>query len=345
MPAQRTITFNDGKKIPAVGWGSGSGGFIGSGQRAVDAGVIALKEGILHIDTAQIYKTEEETAESIKLSGIPREKIFVTTKRELSEALGRLLPSGADEVTGRGSARVLPSPCPLPPPRPLADARAVWKIDATTPELIRESVEGSIKRLGTIPDLLLIHNPYIPEEGKIGAFWTILEDLVYDGTLKGCSLGFSNFRTQDVAEVLKVARIKPVANQVEFHPFLWAQLEPLQKFQAEHGIVFQSYGPLTPLLRHPTGGSLKAVVEKIAKERNIEPSTVLLLWTVQKNVVAITTSNNPERIKKLAEIDSLPDLSAAEIAAIDEAGKKVHFRHYTEHMEADFPAPNLPSDA
>ncbi|KAL1410576.1 hypothetical protein Q8F55_004589 [Vanrija albida] len=301
MVAKRTITFSDGKKIPAVGWGSGSGGFIGSGQRAVDAGVIALKEGILHIDTAQIYKTEEETAESIRLSGIPREKIWVTTK--------------------------------------------LWKIDATTPELIRESVEGSIKRLGTIPDLLLIHNPYIPEAGKLGAFWTILEELVYDGTLKGCSLGFSNFRTQDVAEVLKVARIKPVANQVEFHPFLWAQLEPLQKFQAEHGIVFQSYGPLTPLLRHPTGGSLKAVVEKIAEKRGIEPSTVLLLWTVQKNVVAITTSNNPERIAKLAQIDSLPDLSAEEIAAIDEAGKKVHFRHYTEHMEADFPAPNLPADA
>lgn len=53
----------------------------------------------------------------------------------------------------------------------------------------------------------------MPEEGKIAEFWTYLENLVFDGTLEGVSLGVSNFRPQDIEEVLRVARIKPVANR------------------------------------------------------------------------------------------------------------------------------------
>jgi diketogulonate reductase-like aldo/keto reductase len=36
----------------------------------------------------EVYQTEKETGESIKLSGIPREKIWVTSKREPCD-LGR----------------------------------------------------------------------------------------------------------------------------------------------------------------------------------------------------------------------------------------------------------------
>lgn len=94
---------------------------------------------------------------------------------------------------------------------------------ATTPENIRQSVDESLKKLGTLPDLLLIHNPFVPEQGKIGEFWTILEDLVYDGTLKGVSLGVSNFRPQDLKAVLDVARIKPVANRKHLPSFSLTQ--------------------------------------------------------------------------------------------------------------------------
>lgn len=59
----------------------------------------------------------------------------------------------------------------------------------------------------------MIHAPTVPEKGKIGEFWTILEGLVEDGTLKGTSLGVSNFRPQDLEDVLKVAKIMPVVNR------------------------------------------------------------------------------------------------------------------------------------
>ena len=72
---------------------------------------------------------------------------------------------------------------------------------------------GSIEKLGFIPNLLLIHNPFIPAEGQLGEFWGWLEDLVQDGTLKGCSLGLSNFRPVDIETVMKVAKIKPVVNR------------------------------------------------------------------------------------------------------------------------------------
>jgi hypothetical protein len=83
----------------------------------------------------------------------------------------------------------------------------------TTPETLRASVHESFSRLTAKPDLLLIHHPYVPEDGKIGQFWKILEDLVEDGTLAGVSLGVCNFRPQDLEAILKVAKIKPVVNR------------------------------------------------------------------------------------------------------------------------------------
>jgi diketogulonate reductase-like aldo/keto reductase len=96
-----------------------------------------------------------------------------------------------------------------------AEFTPVWKFQETTIGLeeIRASVQRSLDLLETIPNLLLIHNPYIPEKGKLGEFWGHLETLVADGTLKGCSLGVSNFRPVDIEAVMAVAKIKPVVNR------------------------------------------------------------------------------------------------------------------------------------
>lgn len=227
---------------------------------------------------------------------------------------------------------------------PSATAHSLTQVSKTQPGVIRDAVLESLAKLDTRPDLLLIHGPFVAEEGKIAAFWRILEDLVFDGTLAGVSLGFSNFRPQDVEEVMKVARINPVVNQLEFHPYVYAQLEPLLELQKKYGITTESYGPLTPLLRHPTGGPLKPVLESIARRHGCDPASVLYLWTIQKGVVAVTTSTNPDNIKKIAAVNDMPDLTADEIAEIDKVGKQVHYRHYEEHMTKDFPAPNLPKD-
>jgi len=292
-----TIKLNDGKSIPAIGWGNGTGGIERSGQKAIDLGAIALKAGILHIDTAQIYGTEAETWGAIQKAGLKREDVWVTSKI-----------SGDCE---------------------------------TTPESIKQNVLKSLSKLNTPPDLLLIHAPTVPEKGKIGEFWTILEGLVEDGTLKGTSLGVSNFRPQDLEDVLKVAKVKPVVNQMEFHPYLLTHTQPVMDIHAKHQIVTQAYGPLSPVLRHP-GGPLKPILTKIAERLGTDEANVLLKWTIQKGVVAITTSSNEGRIKKMAGVGELGELTKEEMDEIDKVGRGVHFRGYAEHMSTDFPAPNLP---
>jgi diketogulonate reductase-like aldo/keto reductase len=77
----RNIKLNDGKSIPAVAWGNGTGGLSAAGKKAVDTGALALREGIRHIDTAQSYRTEEETGLAIKAAGADRKAVWVTTKR------------------------------------------------------------------------------------------------------------------------------------------------------------------------------------------------------------------------------------------------------------------------
>lgn len=41
---------------------------------------VALAQGYLHLDTADSYGTEREVGLAIQQSGIPREKLFITTK-------------------------------------------------------------------------------------------------------------------------------------------------------------------------------------------------------------------------------------------------------------------------
>ena len=147
-----------------------------------------------------------------------------------------------------------------------------------------------------------------------------------------------------------------------------AHLAPLLDLQQKHGILTASYGPLTPTIRHPTGGPLKPVLHRIAARvskalgKEVDANVVLLLWTRSQKVVAVTTSANDDRIKTLGEIETLPNLlTPEEIEEISDIGKTVHFRFYvsrlqsrfrppflmskkTEHMEKDFPLPDLPRE-
>ena len=70
------ITFNNGVKIPMVGFGT----WNVRGQAGQEAIVTALKTGYRLIDTAQMYQNEKIVGEAIKQSGIKREDLFITTK-------------------------------------------------------------------------------------------------------------------------------------------------------------------------------------------------------------------------------------------------------------------------
>ena len=71
-----TYTLSNGVTIPKLGLGTW---MIGN-----DAVVQAVKDavtlGYRHIDTAQAYENEAGVGQGLRASGVPREKLFLTTK-------------------------------------------------------------------------------------------------------------------------------------------------------------------------------------------------------------------------------------------------------------------------
>lgn len=71
-----THELNDGRSIPAIGFGT----YPLRGSEAVDAVVSAIEVGYRLIDTAVNYENEESVGEGLRRSGVPREELFVTSK-------------------------------------------------------------------------------------------------------------------------------------------------------------------------------------------------------------------------------------------------------------------------
>ena len=86
------------------------------------------------------------------------------------------------------------------------------------------------------------------------------------------NIGVSNFRIADLELIFKTSKVKPVVNQIEFHPYL--QQPKLCKFLADHEIRVQGYSPLVPLTAKPEG-PLSPVLEKIAAKKGKTTAQVI----------------------------------------------------------------------
>ncbi|MEW5319252.1 MAG: hypothetical protein WDW38_010415 [Sanguina aurantia] len=158
-----------------------------------------------------------------------------------------------------------------------------------------QAVRDSLQRLQTpYLDLYLIHSPFLPEGASLKGVWQQMEACVDQGLVK--SIGVSNFRISDLEELFTFARIRPVVNQIEFHPYL--QQPELSAFHTTHGVLTSSYGPLTPLV-HAKGGPLDPLLSELAKKHDKTPEQVLLRWNLQKGNMLVTTSSKPERMAQL----------------------------------------------
>lgn len=72
-----SFQLSNGVKIPCLGFGTWQ---TPDGQAARDSVRCALELGYRHIDTAAAYGNEKSVGEGIRLSGVKREDVFVTTK-------------------------------------------------------------------------------------------------------------------------------------------------------------------------------------------------------------------------------------------------------------------------
>lgn len=180
----------------------------------------------------------------------------------------------------------------------------VWNTDQGYQSTLK-AFDKSLEKLQTdYLDLYLIHWP----KGELSAeSWKALEELYEKGKVK--AIGVSNFMVHHLEDLLKTCQIKPMVNQVEFHPKL---IQPdLLTFCKTNEIQLEAWSPIMkgrvndiPLM--------KALAEKYKKT----PAQITLRWELQKGVVVIPKSVTPERISSNAGIFDFI-LSEQDMAKID----------------------------
>lgn len=166
----------------------------------------------------------------------------------------------------------------------------VWNADLGYESTIT-AYETSLNKLGLeYLDLYLIHWPV---QGKYKEAWRALETLYTAGRVK--AIGVSNFQIHHLKELMQDAEIKPMVNQVEYHPRL-TQKE-LQSFCQEHGIQLEAWSPLMQ-------GQLldELVLKDIANKYDKSTAQVILRWDLQNGVVTIPKSTKEHRIVENATV-------------------------------------------
>ncbi len=180
----------------------------------------------------------------------------------------------------------------------------VWNQDQGYEETLA-AFDTSLSKLGLdVLDLYLIHWPVA---GKYKDTWRALEKLYKDGRVR--AIGVSNFHVHHLQDLLATAEIKPMVDQVEFHPYL-AQND-LLAFTKEHGIQLEAWSPLMQgeLLNQP-------VLQEIAASHGKSVAQVILRWDLQKGVVTIPKSIKEHRIIENASIFDF-ELSREDMERID----------------------------
>ena len=170
--------------------------------------------------------------------------------------------------------------------------------------------ERSLERLGVDHvDLYIIH---WPQGGPTWA-WSGMERALERGYARG--IGVSNFSEQELDEVLGVASVRPVVNQVQFSPFKFRR--GLLAACDRNDVALEAYSPLG------TGRHLgDETVGEIARRLDRTPAQVLLRWCLQRDLPVIPKSTHRERIDENAQIFdfALSQDDVATLDALDETG-------------------------
>jgi len=268
-----TYVLRNGAKIPCVGYGTWQ---APDGEVTANAVKFALETGYRHIDTASVYGNEASVAEGIARSGIKREDIWITTKR-----MGDVTPEKKD-------------------------------FDSC----IRE-FEASLKRLRTdYVDMYLVHWPIPPFFWKLGdetwkeelqETWRAMEKLYKDGRIR--AIGVCNCFEEHFKVLYDTCEIKPMLNQIEFHPSYMQQ--EVVDYSVKEGMLVEAWSPLA------TGRIFKnEEVKTIAAKYGKTVAQVVLRWVMQKGILPLPKSVTPSRIIENTKIFDF-EVSEEDMAFID----------------------------
>jgi alcohol dehydrogenase (NADP+) len=285
------ISIDDNNTIPALGLGTwkSSKGEVGQAVAA------ALEIGYRHIDCASIYQNEREIGAAIvtglEAGHVNRDDLWVTSK--------------------------------------------LWN-NAHAKKHVRPALERTLKDLQLdYLDLYLIHWPVhfqpnivfprrpeeflAPDAIPIMETWREMERMVKKGLCR--FIGVCNFNLTRLIDLKRQAKIQPIMNQIELHPYL--QQSKMIEYCKENGVLLTAYAPLgsgdrPAALKKENEPSLLThlVIEKIALEQGITPGQVLLTWGLSRGTVVIPKSINPKRLKENFDAAGLT-LDPPELQAID----------------------------
>jgi len=180
----------------------------------------------------------------------------------------------------------------------------VWNRDQGYDQTLA-AFEASLNRLNMdYVDLYLIHWPV---KDKFKETWRALETIYDSGRAR--AIGVSNFLVHHLESLLESARIVPMVDQVEFHPYL--QQPDLQAFCREHRIQLEAW---RPIMR----GQVNQIPElvELGQKYGKTPVQITLRWMVQQGIVTIPKSEHKERIESNAHIFDF-ELQSEDLTLID----------------------------
>lgn len=288
-------TLYTGASMPAIGLGTFGSDHV-PGAVVARAVFEAAQVGYRHFDCAAVYQNEPligEALAAVIAGGVPRHELWVTSK--------------------------------------------LWN-DRHDPAQAVAACEQSLRdlRLNYL-DLYLIHWPF-PNTHGVGvdvhardtgarpydherymATWRALEGLVERGLVR--HIGTSNMSIAKLELLLRDARIRPAANEMELHPHF--QQPALFDYVVAQGMVPIGYSPIGSPARPERDRTADdsvdiedPVIVAIAERLGVHPAVVCVKWAAQRGQVPIPfSSRRANFLANLRAVAGAP-LSDAEMAAI-----------------------------
>ena len=163
-------------------------------------------------------------------------------------------------------------------------------------------------------DMMLLHHPGANDVKAYQA----MEKYVAEGKIH--SLGLSNWYIEELTDFLPKVSVMPSLVQNEIHPYY--QEQDVVPFIQEKGIAVQCWYPLGG--RGYTGELLgNEVICSIAKAHGVSSAQVILRWDLQRGIVVIPGSSNPDHIRENLDLFGfeLTEDEMRQIQALDRGEK------------------------
>jgi diketogulonate reductase-like aldo/keto reductase len=296
VPRRRLSTRSE---IPVIGLGTfGSDRY--SGEEVAAAVIDAAAVGYRHFDCASVYSNEAlvgQSLETIQKAGVPREELWVTSKLwNDKHAEEDVIPSCRQSLQ---DLRL--------------DYLDLYLVHWPFPNYHAPGVDVTARDHDAKPYL---HENYMRT-------WRQMEKLVEMGLVR--QIGTSNMTIPKLELVLRDARIKPAANEMELHPHF--QQPEFFRYVVEKGILPIGYSPIGSPSRperdkteQDTVDMEDPVIVKIAERLGVHPAVVCVKWAIQRGQIPIPFSvKRPQYLASLqaAISDPLTDDEMQQIADID----------------------------